>query len=83
MLVHSDVYRTYDSAENALTNFREAIKSGKFYVVRDKRDYFQFKLYSSTGRIVEVGETYQSKQQAISSANSVCSFVEMATIIEE
>ena len=83
LLVHSDVYRTYDSAENALTNFREAIKSGKFYVVRDKRDYFQFKLYSSTGRIVEVGETYQSKQQAISSANSVCSFVEMATIIEE
>lgn len=83
LLVHSDVYRTIDSAENALSNFREAIKSGKFYVVRDKRDYFQFKLYSSTGRIVEVGETYQTKQQAISSANSVCSFVELATTIEE
>ena len=83
LLVHSDFYKTEESALNALKNFKEAIKNGKFYVVKDKRDYYQFKLYSATGRIVEVGETYQSKQQAISSANSVCSFVELATVIEE
>ena len=83
LLVHSDVYKTEESALKALKNFKEAIKNGKFYLVKDKRDYYQFKLFSATGRIVEVGETYQSKQQAISSANSVCSFVELATPFEE
>ena len=83
LLVHSDTYKTEESALNALKNFKEAVKNGKFYVVKDKRDYYQFKLYSTTGRIVEVGETYQSKQQAISSANSVYSFVELALPFEQ
>ena len=83
VLVHSENYKTQLSAEKGLEKFKESIGNGKFYVVKDKRGYFQFKLFSATGRIVAMGESYPSKAQAISSANSLVSFVALATPIEE
>ena len=55
----------------------------KFFVVKDKRGTFQFKLYSATGRCVLVGEAYKTKNQAVSAANSVASFVNLAATIDK
>lgn len=78
ILVHSAAYKTIKSAEDALARFKDSVETGKFYLVKDKRGYYQFKLFSSAGRIVGVGETYANKAQAISSANSAYSFIKLA-----
>lgn len=83
VLVHSNFYKTESSAINAMNRFKESVFSGKFYVEKDKRNNYQFKLFSSNGRIVCVGHIYATKALAIASVNSVCSFVELATPIEE
>ena len=82
VLVHSDVYKSQKSAEEALLRFREAVKTGEFFVEKDKRGNFQFKLYAANGRLVCVGEVYASKLMAVSSAISVCSFIEQAVKAE-
>ena len=83
MLVRSDNYKSETSAIAALERFKETVKTGKFYVEKDKRDNYQFKLFSTAGRIVCVGQIYSSKAVAISNAMSVCSFVALATPISE
>ena len=83
ILVHGDIYKTLLSAETAMKRFQESVFTGKFYVEKDKRGNYQFKLFGSSGRIVCVGQIYASKSSAIASVNSVCSFVKLATPIEE
>ena len=83
VLVTSDNYKTETSVQNALARFQEAVVNGKFYVVKDKRDNYQFKLFAANGRIVCVGQIYASKALAIASVNSVCSFVKLATVVNE
>lgn len=82
ILVHSANFKTYLSAESAMLRFKEATLNGKFYVLKDKRGFYQFKLFSSNGRIAGVGEIYPTKAQAVSSANSVCSFINLASPFE-
>lgn len=83
ILVHSNFYKTELSAQNAMTRFQEAVFSGKFFIEKDKRDNYQFKLFAKGGRIICVGQIYATKALAIASVNSVCSFVKLATLIEE
>ena len=83
ILVHSDTYKTQVSAEAAMKRFQESALTGKFYVEKDKRDNYQFKLFGPSGRIVCVGQIYATKSMAIASVNSVRSFVKLATPIEE
>ena len=80
-LVKSSSYKSELTATAALERFKEAVKTGKFYIEKDKREKYQFKLYSAAGRLVIVGESYGSKPMAVSSVHSVCSFVELATPI--
>ena len=80
-LVRSTSYKSELTATAALERFKDAVKTGKFYIDKDKRGKYQFKLYSSAGRLVIVGESYGSKNTAVSSVHSVCSFVEFATPI--
>lgn len=83
VLVHSTSYKSESSALSALERFKEAVNTGKFYVEKDKRDNYQFKLFSSTGRIVGVGQIYSNKAVAISSAMSVRSFINLAVTVSE
>lgn len=83
ILVHSDTYKTQLSAETAMKRFQESALTGKFYVEKDKRDNYQFKLFGPSGRIVCVGQIYATKSMAVASVNSVRSFVKLATPIEE
>lgn len=83
VLCSSSEYKTKAAITNAISSVKEAIKNGKFFVVKDKRGTFQFKLYSTAGRCVLVGEAYKTKNQAVSAANSVSSFINLATTIDK
>lgn len=82
VLVTSDNYKTEASAQSAMARFQEAVANGKFFVEKDKRDNYQFKLFAN-GRLVCVGQIYASKSMAVASINSVCSFVKLATVVSE
>ena len=75
----SEDYKTKNSAISGIDTFKAAIKDGKFYLVKDKRGLYQFKLYSAANRIIVLGETYKTKTQAKQSAIIVCSYVENAS----
>lgn len=83
MLCTSPDCTTKNAVVNAISVVKEAVKNGRFFVVKDKRGTYQFKLYSAVGRCVLVGEAYKGKTQAVSSANSVASFMNLAEIIDK
>ena len=83
VLCTSSECKTKAAVLNSINSVKEAIKNGKFFVVKDKRGTFQFKLYSALGRCVLVGEAYKNKAQAMSAANSVASFMTLSTIVDK
>ena len=83
VLCTSSECKTKVAVLNSINSVKEAIKNGKFFVVKDKMGTFQFKLYSALGRCVLVGEAYKNKAQAISAANSVASFMTLSTIVDK
>lgn len=82
LLCSSGGYKTKDAVMNSATLIKEAIDNGKLYVVKDKNKMYQFKLYNSALRCVIIGEAYKNKAQAISSANSVASFITLAEVVD-
>ena len=80
VLCSSMSYKTKDALLQQIESFKEAITEGKFYVAKDKNSKYQFKLYSKSGRCLVVGESYDSKTNAISAANSVAAFANLAKI---
>ena len=83
LLCSSMSYKTRSILVEQANNFYNIVTEGTFYVVKDKNKMFQFKLYSATGRCILIGETYGSKTNAISAANSVARFAKLAEIIYE
>lgn len=83
LLCTSASYKTKSSLTNAIGALKEAVRNGKFYVVKDKNGMFQFKLYTEGNRCIVVGEAYKTKAQAVSSANSVASFVPLADVVDK
>ena len=83
VLCTSSECKTKVAVLNSINSVKEAIKNGKFFVVKDKMGTYQFKLYSALGRCVLVGEAYKNKAQAISAANSVASFMTLSTIVDK
>ena len=83
ILCSSVTYGSKMAALNAILSFKEAIKTGTFYVVKDKNNMFQFKLYSNLSRCLAFGEAYKVKAQAESAANSLAAFINMAEIVDK
>lgn len=83
ILCSSVTYGSKMAALNAISSFKEAIKTGTFYVVKDKNKMFQFKLYSTLGRCLAIGEAYKVKTQAISAANSITAYINMAEVVDK
>lgn len=83
ILCTSEDYSTKAGAVKGIDTLKRAIKDGKFYISKDKNENYQFKLYSASNRLIAVGETYTSKQQAKSSAMSLCNFIDQAEIIKK
>ncbi len=83
ILCRSDEYITKLSCLNAIQVLKNAIEKGTFYLAQDKRNQFQFKLYSDKNRLIIVGESYTRKSSALSAINSVKKFYLNAKIVEE
>ena len=83
ILVQSSFYKSELSVQNALERFKDAVVNGKFFIEKDKKDNYQFKLYGSNGRLVCLGQIYGSKVLAVANVNSIASFIKLATLISE
>ncbi|MBP5091995.1 MAG: DUF1508 domain-containing protein [Bacilli bacterium] len=82
MFVTDGAYASKSGAMSAIASITKLIDSNSFHVLKDKQDRYQFQLASSTGAVLVRGETYDSKERAISAATSVASFINNAKVIE-
>ncbi len=80
LLCSSISYKSQNALYQAIDNFKESINDGSFFIVKDKNDMYQFKLYSKTGRCIVVGESYKSKTNALNAASSVKAFAPLSEI---
>lgn len=83
ILCSSSEYTSKNVLLQNITIFKEAVRRGRFLVVKDKNKMFQFKLYTTSGRCIVIGEAYKNKSQAISAANSISSFLNLAEIVDK
>lgn len=82
ILCQVDGYTSRKGCLSSIDTFKKNAAVGTFKCIKDKNDRYCFKLYSPTGRVCLVGESYPTKSSAISAANSVVSFVNEAEIVE-
>ena len=82
ILCQAEGYTSKSGLLNSIEVFKKNVNEGSFKVVKDKNDQFMFKLYTASGRVCAVGESYSSKASAESAANSVCSFINKAELVE-
>lgn len=80
LLCSSMSYKSQNALYQAIDNFKESINDGSFFIVKDKNDMYQFKLYSKSGRCIVVGESYKSKTNALNAASSVKAFAPLSEI---
>lgn len=83
LLCTSQPYSTRSNCEGGVDTLKTSVNEGTFYVVKDKNKLFQFKLNTKAGRLIAIGQTYEDKQRAVSSANSVASFVDNAAVVNK
>ena len=79
ILFTSRFYASADSCEDAIVTFKKAAYLGNFFIDSDKFGNFRFILKGTNS--VYVGESYKSKDSAISSSESVQKFAKSAKII--
>lgn len=82
ILCQAEGYTSKSGLLNSIDVFKKNVNEGSFKVVKDKNDQYMFKLYTASGRVCAVGESYSSKASAESAANSVCSFINKAELVE-
>ena len=82
-LCTSSEFKTRNALNNGIVTFKTAVQSGRFFVVKDKNDTYQFKLYSQDKRCIVIGEAYKNKNQAISAAKSLMSFEHLSEIVDK
>ncbi len=80
LLCSSQKYTSKDNCQKGIDTLKANVQEGSFEVVKDKNNLYQFKLFSKANRLIVIGQTYEDKQRAIKSANSVASFVINASV---
>ena len=80
ILCSSQAYSSEKSCREAMENFRKLVYEGNFYIYVDKRKHSFFKLYSNQLRLVMTGETYKTRDAAVSAAKSVLRFAKDAKL---
>ena len=83
ILCQAEGYMSKVGVMNSIENFKKNVEKGSFKIIKDKNDHFHYNLYTPTGRVAAIGETYASKQQAESAVNSVVAFYKKAEIVEK
>ena len=82
MFTTDSAYVSKAAAIKGIEAIKKQIEANAFHVVKDKQGRFQFVLSSTTGAVLVRGESYDNKDQAISAANSVASFIKEAKVID-
>ena len=82
MFVTDSAYVSKAAAIKGIEAIKKQIEANVFHVAKDKQGRFQFVLPSTTGAVLVRGESYDNKDQAISAANSVASFIKEAKVID-
>jgi uncharacterized protein YegP (UPF0339 family) len=82
MFVTDSAYVSKAAAIKGIEAIKKQIEANAFHVAKDKQGRFQFVLSSTTGAVLVRGESYDNKDQAISAANSVASFIKEAKVID-
>ncbi len=79
------VTSTYSSRKAllaAIENLKDKIGTARITIARDKQNRYQFRVFSDNGMLLVVGETYPTKDGAISSATSMRNFLPKAKVID-
>ena len=82
ILCQADGYTSKSGVMNSIESFKKNISEGTFKCVKDKNNNYCYKLYTQSGRVCAVGESYTTKTSAESAANSVVAFYRDAEIVE-
>ena len=82
ILCQADGYTSKSGVMNSIDSFKKNIKEGTFKCVKDKNNNYCYKLYTQSGRVCAVGESYPTKTSAESAANSVVAFYRDAEVVE-
>jgi uncharacterized protein YegP (UPF0339 family) len=82
MFTTDSAYVSKAAAAKGVDAIKKQIEANAFHVAKDKQGRFQFVLTSTTGAVLVRGESYNNKDQAISAANSVTSFIKEAKVID-
>ena len=82
VIVTSKQYKSVLSCKSAIAKFRQEVKEGTFYTIKDKNGQYQFRLYSSANKLVQSGISYSSKAKCLSNIESICRFID-SDIIEK
>lgn len=82
ILCQAEGYTSKAGCLYSIDTFKKNIVEGQFRCIKDKNGNYCYKLYTANNRICAVGESYPSKQSAISAANSVVSYYKNATVEE-
>ncbi|HMM00094.1 MAG TPA: YegP family protein [Bacilli bacterium] len=83
VLFVTDIYASKATVLKGIEAIKNGIvEKGVFRINRDKQNRYQFKLYSSINQVLVVGETYSSKEAALSAVESVRRFIKDAKVID-
>jgi len=80
ILVQADNFNSQATAEANIESFKENVAEGSFKCSEDKMGRFFFKLYSPSGRVVSIGESYPAKESAESAAQTIVQLVKKAEV---
>ncbi len=80
ILCQADGYNSVAAVESAIDTFKENVAVGSFKCAEDKNNRFFFKLYSPSGRVVGIGESYPAKASAESAAQSLATLVKKSKV---
>jgi len=80
ILVQADNFNSQATAEANIESFKENVAEGSFKCSEDKMGRFFFKLYSPSGRVVSIGESYPAKESAESAAQTIVQLIKKAEV---
>ena len=80
ILAQADGFNSQATAEANIESFKENVAEGSFKCSEDKMGRFFFKLYSPSGRVVSIGESYPAKDSAESAAQTIAQLVKKAEV---
>lgn len=82
ILCQAEGYTSKSGVTSSIDSFKKNVEIGSFKIIKDKHDNYHYKLYTPSGRVAAIGESYNSKQLAESAVVSVLSYYKNAEVIE-